>query len=447
MTKSPATTEKVRLGKTDRWIVRYLTLCSIMYGGTYIGTYCLHTNFGVETATMLIAGLLLIKAITIPATHGGFRGRATVLVSVLFAVALFNSLVSWNTIETSERWVLWFGIVVCFARVVGASDGSWVEATIQRLPYLFAILYVTVLMVSRYAVDDASVKLAYHLSGLYGNLILASGLFSLRLWQRMLWTSIGLMAIFFSGAGGALFTIPIMFLPYILYSASSMPVKGIAVAGFLMFGGLFFYNSNLFGQFLDIKLNANLDTSAYSGMDRLEHSKDQRLELVQYGFALAQMNPLGTGLGHTYHDLIAQEMGVAHVHNGTMTLLIELGFPGLAVVGVLLLWIFWCILRSTSVPNQIKGFYFTFFFTVFGRSLSENYTPFDLGNFFNLVFLIFTAYFFLYQRQSWSVPFMRGGFRPGPGMPPPPGMRMPPSNLRMPPPPGMRPRPQPISMH
>jgi hypothetical protein len=433
-----ASNAPTRLGKIDRWIVWYLTFCAIMYGGAYIGTYCLHTNFGVQTATVLIASVLVIKAATIPATHGGYSGRATVILSILFAAALFNSLVSWNTIETSERWVLWFGIIICFARVVGASDGTWVEATIQRLPYLFATLYVTVLILTRYAEADV-VRLAYHLSGLYGNLIFASGLFATRFWQRMFWSSTGLVAIFFSGAGGALFTIPIMFIPYILYSASSMPVKGIAVAGFLIFGGLFFYNSNLFGQFLDIKLNANVDTTAFSGMERLERSKDERLELVQYGFALAQTNPLGTGLGHTYKDIIAQEMGVAHVHNGTMTLLIELGFPGLAVVAALLLWVFWCILRSNTIPNPIKGFYFTFFFTVFGRSLSENYTPFDLGNFFNLVFLIFTAYFFLYQRQSWVYAASGAAFRLRPMMPPPPGMRLPP-------PQGMRPRPQPISI-
>ena len=140
-----------------------------------------------------------------------------------------------------------------------------------------------------------------------------------------------------------------------------------------------------------------------------------RLLLVQYGWSLAEAHPWGTGLGRTYSQQITGEMGVGHVHNGTVTMLIELGFPGFAVVASLLLWIFGSILRSRTIPNQIKGFYFTYFFTIFGRSLSENYTPFDLGNFFNLVFLVFTINFFLYERvgQSSSQPALRPAFHPG----------------------------------
>ena len=66
----------------------------------------------------------------------------------------------------------------------------------------------------------------------------------------------------------------------------------------LMFGGLFFFESQLFGRFLDIKLNiASSEENSYSGLDRLERSKEMRLQLVQYGIQLAEQNPLGTGLG------------------------------------------------------------------------------------------------------------------------------------------------------
>jgi hypothetical protein len=391
---------------------------------------------------MLMATVVLLKAITLPSPRGGFQGRATVLLCLLFLVAIFNSFVSWDMVESSLRWVFWFGIVISFSRIVGASDGSWVEVVIQRLPLYFTFLYATVMMAGRYTHDETSLRFSLHLSGLYGNLILASGLFARKLWQRLFWSSIGLGAIFFSGAGGALFTIPIMFVPYILYSASSMPVKGIAIAGLLMFGGLFFFESQLFETFLDIKLNSTpAEEGSFSGMERLNRSKEMRLQLVQYGFELAQQYPMGTGLGHTYAEQISDEMGVSHVHNGTLTMIIELGFPGFAVVASLLLWIFSTILRSKIIGNPIKAFYFTYFFTIFGRSLSENYTPFDLGNFFNFIFLIFTVYFFLYERSSQLAPPSpgRSGFRPGARLPPPPRWAMPP--------PGSRPPPRPLPAH
>jgi len=429
-----------QLGKVDRWIVRYLMVCSVIFAATYIGQYCYRWYAGVGDATMLMAGILLLKAISLPAPHGGYRGRAALILSLLFVVALFNSTLSWDQMESSLRWVLWMGIVFCFSRVVGASDGTWMEVIIQRLPQMFTFLYVTVVISGHYSQDNNSLRFALHLSGLYGNLVLATGLFSNKLWQRVLWCSVGLVAIFFSGAGGALFTIPIMFVPYILYSASSMPVKGIAVAGLLMFGGLFFFESQLFSRFLDIKLSITpAEEGSYSGLDRLERSKDARLQLVQYGLQLAEQNPLGTGLGHTYKQMISGEMGVDHVHNGTLTMIIELGFPCFTVVACLLLWIFVSIFQANQLSHQIKAFYFTYFFTIFGRSLSENYTPFDLGNFFNFIFLIFTVSLFLYQHSSAPAqPRMgRPEYRPGQMMPPP----------RWAMPPGARPPSRPMPVH
>jgi O-antigen ligase len=227
------------------------------------------------------------------------------------------------------------------------------------------------------------------------------------------------VAIYFSGAGGALFTVPIMFVPYILYSASSMPVKGIGIAMLLMLGGAFFFESQLFGRFLDIKLNLSYSENSTSGLDRLERSRDMRWTLVKYGWQKAIERPVGTGLGHTYADELSRLYYVAHVHNGTVTTLVELGFPGFATVACLLFWVMWGILRSPTIENQLKGFYFTYSFTIFGRSLSENYTPFDLGNFFNFVFLLFTISLFLHQRTGRFALITEGGTAPGRPVPMP----------------------------
>lgn len=445
MALPPGSPSSRHSSKTDRWIVNYLTLAAGLFAFTYVVAYVWNSDYGTRAVASVLALLALVKAIMSPPTHGVLRGRSMVFLSLMFCVALLNTVVSADMTQTALRWVLWFGMVMSFSRIVGSCDGSWMASLIQRLPYLFTFIYVTIIIEAHYSTNSVNVAFAYHLSGLYGNLILASGLFSLRFWGRSLWVAVGLLAIFFSGAGGALFTIPIMFVPYILYSASSMPVKGIAVAGLLMLGATFFLESNLFGHFLNIKLSNGADSS-YSGLDRLERSKEMRLQLVQYGLNLAQQHPLGTGLGHTYQESISHDMGVGHVHNGTITMLIELGFPGFAVSLSMLLWVFSTILSSRTINNQVKGFYFTYFFTIFGRSLSENYTPLDLGNFFNFVFLITTAYFFLYERRTQlglGLPTGPGGY---PRMMGPPPMAMPPARTW--PPPSQRPAPpRPVAIH
>jgi len=445
MASFPASSKKKRFSKTDRWIVNYFSFAAVLFSGTYVVNYIWNSAYGTWAVTLVLATLALVKALSAPPIHGALRGRMMVFMSLMIGVAVLNVAISTDMVETSLRWILWFGILMSFSRVAGASDGSWLGALIQRLPFLFTVIYVTIIVMAHTSPDAKSVAFAYHLSGLYGNLILACGLFAAKFWQRSVWMIVGLLGIFFSGAGGALFTIPIMFIPYILYSASSMPVKGVAVAGLLMVGGAFFLESQLFGQFLNIKLNNGITDNSYSGLDRLERSKEMRLQLVQYGVGLAMQHPMGTGLGHTYAESISRDMGVGHVHNGTVTMLIELGFPGFSISLVMLLWIFSTILRSRSIDNQVKGFYFTFFFTVFGRSLAENYTPLDLGNYFNLVFLMVTAYFFLYERRAQLAP---GAFPPmgaHPGRMGPPPMGMPP---RAWPPPGLRPPPpRPVAIH
>jgi len=391
---------QTRLSKTDRWIVRYLGFCTAMFSVCYIIAYVLGNENIFRTTTMVLAGTVLLKAMMLPPPRNGISGRATVMISLFCAVALFNSLVSMSPVESSLRWILWLGMVFCFYRVVGNADGSWTRAVIERLPFFFAILYVTIIIVIKFITNTELIPLAYHLSGLYGNLILASGLFAGKLWQRMTWSVFGLTAIFFSGAGGALFTVPIMFVPYIMYSASSVPVKGIAVAMLLMVGGALFFESQLFVRFLDIKLNITpTEGGATSGMERLEHSKDMRLALIQYGWGLAWSKPMGTGLGHTYKEEVSRLFAVPHVHNGTLSTLIELGFPCFFVVALLMIWMLWTILRDATIETQLKGFYFTYFFTIFGRSLSENYAPFDLGNFFIFVFLLFSIRFFLTRQR------------------------------------------------
>jgi len=409
-----------RLGKIDRWIVNYLTFAAFVFSLIYIFTYIYRNDNATRVGVAILAAVSMLKALGANSSANAYRGRSTVLMSLLFVVALFNIMVSWSMLETASRWILWFSIVISMARIVGASDGSWTEALIRRLPALFFMIYLTVIIMAHYTTDQY-IGFAYHLSGLYGNLIMASGIFAPKAWQRAIWLLIGLFAIFFSGAGGALFTIPIMFVPFILYSTSSMPVKGMAVAGMLTVGAFFFIESQLFTRFLDIKLNTGYDAgSAYNGLERLDRSKEMRLTLIQYGLSLAMQYPLGTGLGHTYAEQISGIMGVSHVHNGTISMLVELGLPGFAVVAALMLWMFWSILRAPTISQTTKAFYFTYFFTIFGRSLSENYTPFDLGNFFNLVFLTFTAYLFLFQRapQIAHSPTPPPGWRPGYNGPP-----------------------------
>jgi len=413
---------KSQLGKLDRWILNYLTLAAVFFASCYsIGTYIIQSDYYTQGIVAVLFGILLIKALAVPTVRSAHGERATIFLALMFTVAMINMLISWNPLESSLRWVLWFGTVVCLSRISSASDGSWVEAVIGRLPFMFAFIYLTLIATAHFFTPEDAYS-AFHLSGLYGNLMLAAGLFAGKSWQRVMWSTFGFIAIYFSGAGGALFTIPIMFVPYILYSATSMPVKGFVVASLFAIGVFSFYESQLFSNFLDIKVNAIATGSTYTGAERLEHSKDMRLQLVEYGLLLVEENPLGTGLGHTYNKNMFDNAGVGSAHNGTISMLIELGIPGFAIVLCLMAWMFLCIFQNKSVPTNVRAFYFTFFFTMFGRSLSENYAPLDMGNYFNFVFLIFSSYLLLNQKVQRAPAYgpahprgrmlMRPGLRP-----------------------------------
>jgi len=429
----PQSRQSNQIGKIDRWVVNYLTVAACLFVFGYIATHFLSSaDRYTEGIVSVLAIAILLKALSVPTVRSARVESGLLFLALFLVVALINMLVSWSKLETSLRWVLWFGMVICLNRVTAATTGAWIDVMIRRLPFLFFVIYASIITMARF-LDSEGAYTAFHLSGLYGNLILATGLFANKIWQRLMWSAIGLAGIYFSGAGGALFSVPIMFVPYILYSASSMPVKGIMVAGLLSFGALFFFESQLFSDFLDIKASA-VGTGGFSsaGMDRLERSKDMRLELVQYGLLLVRENPMGTGLGHTYYEDMFRGAGVGHAHNGTISMLIELGVPGFSVALCLMLWVFYGILRNNSVSSNIRAFYFTYFFTIFGRSLSENYTPLDLGNYFNYIFLIFSGYLFLnnkVQRQSTQAPMRarpRMMLRPNnlrPPLPRPVGMR------------------------
>ncbi|HVU36965.1 MAG TPA: O-antigen ligase family protein [Opitutales bacterium] len=393
-----------QLGPNDKWVINYFTISTVIYSFSYVFSYLdPNSYYGRGTAIFLMA-MAVFKAATSPASNSG-SGRSTVLLTLLLGLAIFNMVISWNVVETSARWVLWLTTVISLARVVGSSNGTWIGVLIQRLPYLFGVIYISIMVLAHFHTDEETVAGAHHLSGLYGNLILASALFHNHKTRRLCLILAGFIGIYFSGAGGALFTVPIMFIPYILYNTTSAPVRGFAVASMLLLGAVSFYQSDLFSSFLNIKAkSASVGGFAFTGMERLNRSKELRLELVQYGLNLAKANPLGTGLGHTYASDLSVILGVAHVHNGTISMLIELGMPGFALVASLFAWIFWSIMQSPSINQQLKAFYFTYFFTVFGRSLSENYTPFDLANIFTAVFLIYTISLFLYPhlpRREW----------------------------------------------
>jgi hypothetical protein len=360
---------------------------------------------------------------------GGTRG--VMLVAIFAMVAVMNCAISWNPLETILRWGLWFILIILLTKMGRSSTGKWMEVTIEWLPYLFFITYIALILFAHKLTNetDISVSPVMHLTGLVGNMILATGLFASSLLRRILWSVLGFFVIFRSGAGGALFTIPISFIPFILYSTTSVPIKGVAVATMLLLGAAVFYNSTLFTRFLNIKVGGD-STESYSGLERLENSGQTRLLLVQIGLEISRDNPLGTGLGDTYFNIVVDEAGMSHVHNGTISMLIELGYLGFAVYVGVLAWVFLTILTNPAIENRKKAFYFTYYFTIFGRSLSENYSPFDLGNFYNMVFLLLTGYLFLYPRVVAVRP---PAFAPAPG---PMGMRPP---LPMHPPPPMRP--------
>jgi len=397
----PQSRQPNQLSKTDRWVVNYLTFGACLFVFGYVGTHFFsNSDYYTEGIVALLAMLVFVKALAVPTVRTAHAERGLAFMTLMLVIALVNILVSWNQLESALRWVLWFGMTICLCRVTANTDGSWIEVLIKRLPFLFFVIYASIITMARF-LDAEGAYTAYHLSGLYGNLILATGLFANKAWQRIIWSGIGLVGIYFSGAGGALFSIPIMFVPYIMYSASSMPVKGIVVAGLLSMGALFFFESQLFSSFLDIKASTGIAGGfSYGGMERLERSKDMRLELVQYGLLLVRENPMGTGLGHTYYDDMFRGAGVGHAHNGTISMLIELGVPGFSLALSLMLWMFLSIFRNRSVDSRVRAFYFTYFFTIFGRSLSENYTPLDLGNYFNYVFLILSGYLFLNQKTQ-----------------------------------------------
>ncbi|HNQ87843.1 MAG TPA: O-antigen ligase family protein [Verrucomicrobiota bacterium] len=316
-------------------------------------------------------------------------------VPVILALAAFNVAVSNDRLQSAGRWGLWLTLVVVAVWMANATGKCTENKMRSKWPWLFAVIYLIIIAdVYVSGGNERVVTKRFHLSGLYANLMLGTGLFVPNPRMRTAWIIAGLLGIFFSGSGGAALSLPISVLPYFVFrfrkDAARALLLFLAVAAV---GAAGILGAGLGEAFLERKVRGS--RAYFSGMERLERSSEGRLLLQEAALEAVRAQPWGTGLGPTYR--LSLNFSPGSTHNGLLSTLVELGYAGFTVVLAGLAWILLRILKNPALAADTKALYFTYVATMFARSLSENYMIFDLSSPGVLYFLYLTA---LYSRGA-----------------------------------------------
>jgi hypothetical protein len=353
------------------------------------------TSFGFITFEERAIYAVSIGSICVTVIAGTFRraiyrGKFTeVMFWLAFgwtSCAIFNCIISLKRQETFVRWICWFALIISLLKVVRSLRDLSMRTITDIAMLTFSGIGVALHIKGLISNGDDAIR-AYHLSGLYADFAFTSFLLSRR---PIKWFAgiVAIIMIFTSGATGALVTAIVSLCVFAFLRTGITTVKALLAVGCIGVAAGVTYESGLWDYFISLKVNPYAEET---GIDRLRRSGEDRIDLAKDGFIIAGEYPRGTGLGNTYDRKISAYMDVSHVHNGNISTLIRLGWVGLILYLASIAIVVGIAASSPRITIAMREVVITYMATFFTRSLSENYSLFDLGNYCSFFILFLTS--------------------------------------------------------
>jgi hypothetical protein len=248
--------------------------------------------------------------------------------------------------------------------------------------------------------DDIDLKervSALHLSAFFASLCLSTGLLHPKRHMRLIFVAVGVYGIFVSGSRAALLFMPFQFIAAALYYFRNR-FTSFAIL-LLPFATLIFvlFDDELREATLGQKAaTKNRDTI----VDALRSVED-RGYLRELAFDMILDRPLGYGYGNTYTIPGALKDRGTNFHNGILNVGAMMGIHVMLAYVFVLFWLFRELLFKTNASPLFRHVFLAILISCMLRSVTEDFTPFDLGNPISYL-LVYLTLLYLNKRRFIS---------------------------------------------
>ena len=324
---------------------------------------------------MILYGLHL----GVKSTAGKSYSGIITFIALLLPFAAINSAISPGNIDTSLKWLLWFGALLGMYLMALRCGEKIDEALCKNTAPAFFIIWAVLAFKGNSLAESKNEEMRLlHLSAFYANLLIASALFHPQKFYRVLFVIIGVMGALTSGSRAAFLFLPIIFLPGIIYyykvRFSSIAIISIVIAGLLTVATNETLLSITFGR-------KGADVTNLDSLELAEKSMMGRAELRAQGIKFIKQKPWGHGYGATYS--IIDDRGVnkgSNLHNGYLNVATQMGVHIFILYMGILLWALFKLMTNQRVSRRSRFFTLSILGCGCLRAVTESFSFFDLGH-------------------------------------------------------------------
>lgn len=340
-----------------------------LYGSAFLNAQALVYLSVISISLGLLVGLVNGDN-SYASTHAG------VFVAITL-VALINISVSTDQTESALRWALWAAMILGMNLLATKFDEGVDLSLATVLPWAALIIWYAKYWQS--TGDEIEIKekvRALHLSAFFASICLSTGLLHPKKHIRLMFAVVGIYGIIASGSRAALLFMPLQFIAAALYYFRSRLTSFAVLA--LPFAALVFV---LFDDELrDATLGQKAVVKNRDTVVDARRSLEDRGYLRELAYDMIADRPLGYGYGNTYTipgDLMDRG---TNFHNGFLNVGAMMGVHVMIAYILLLFWLCRELAFRAYASPLFRHVFLAILISCLLRSVTEDFTPFDLGN-------------------------------------------------------------------
>jgi hypothetical protein len=306
-----------------------------------------------------------------------YASSNTVIIAAMAFVALINVLTSTDPFESTLRWGLWVAMIIGMNLLSTRFEKEVDVSLATTIPWVALVIWYAKYWSSGSDGIDLKEKVAaLHLSAFFASLCLSTGLLHPKKHMRLIFVAVGVYGIIVSGSRAALLFLPLQFIAASLYyfrnKLTSFVVLLIPLAAliFVLFDDEL--RDATLGQKAVIK---NRDTVLDA-----RRALEDRGYLRDLAYDMIGARPQGYGYGNTYKIPGATKDRGTNFHNGFLNIGAMMGVHVMLAYLIFLLWLFRELAFKANVSPLFRYLFLAILISCMLRSITEDFTPFDLGN-------------------------------------------------------------------